>query len=136
MAIVPGEGTELKLSISSTLTTIAQLVSIDPAEKTRPAIDTSDLASTARTFRAGMLDNGELSGVLHYDPGVVTHAALTTSIDAGTLETWELIFNDAGDAKYGFSAFLTKFKPTGTEIDGNLGAEFAIKISGAVVITP
>lgn len=136
MATVPGEGTTLKVTITATPTVIGAVISVDPPELARPPIDTSHLTSNPREYRVGVLDISELTFVINYDPGTTTHAYLTSSILAGTLEVWLLTFADSGTATYGFSGYLSSFKPESIELDGNVTATVKIRPTTTITITP
>jgi hypothetical protein len=133
----PGLGTILQLSISSTYTNVAQRVSLDGPELAVGTANTTDLDGTVETYRPTLPDSGELSGTLYYDPQDSTHSALFSAVTAPsqTLNLWKLKFTDAAASILAFSGILTKFKPTGMTKDGNLSADFSIKVSGTPVMT-
>jgi hypothetical protein len=136
MSVIPGLGTLLKATITSVLTTVAQRVSIDGPEMSVGTAETTNLDSTWKTFRPTLPDGGTLSGTLQYDPKDASHAFLFTLISSPsqTGNVMNLVFKDGTIAA--FTGILTKLKPTGMEVEGNLEAEFEIKVTGAIVITP
>lgn len=133
MAKNPAKGTLLKATISSVLTTVAQRLSLDGPSMEVGQAETTDLDSGAwKTYRPTIADGGEVSGTLLYDPADTTHAFLFTQIGAPTVIVWNIVFADAAPTTFSFSGFLTKLAPTGIEVEANLEAEFAIKVTGAV----
>lgn len=135
-AVVPGKGTLLQVSISSVFTTVAQRVSLDGPDRSVGTAETTTLDSTAKTFRATIVDNGTVGGKLYFDPQDATHLYLIGLVDTPGMASWKLTVPDADATVFAFSGILTKLKMTGMEVEGNLEAEFEIKISGAVTHTP
>lgn len=131
----PGKGTLLKVKISSVLTTVAQRVSIDGPELEVGTAETTNLDSAKKTYRPTISDPGTLSGTLQYDPHDPTHLYLFGLWDTPVLAEWQLVFADTDATTADFDGVLTKLKPTGMEVDGNLEAEFEIKLSGDVELS-
>lgn len=134
MAINPGQGTILQATVSSTLTAIAQVLEIDGPEATVEPKSTTNLASTAKTYRALLPDGGTISARVQYDPADSTHAFLASKINEypQTAVAWAMIFNAQNAPTATFTAILTKFKPVGMNEDDNLEAEIELKITGLV----
>jgi hypothetical protein len=130
MAIVAGQGTHLQLETSpSTFTTIAQVITISGPNRAVASVEVTTLDSTERTFRPGLLDNGELSFTIQYDPDATTHTALTALLATPAVKNWKLVLTDTTPSTYALSAFLTAFNPGGMETDGNLTAECTLKVN-------
>lgn len=123
--------------MATVYTVLAQVVSLDGPSREVGTRETSILTSTTKTFAPTLLDNGEVSGKLLYDPKSDSHVTLDALIASQlvTGEPWKLTFADASATTYGFLGVFTKFAPTGIEIEANLEADFAIKISGPITIT-
>lgn len=132
MSVVAGLGTKLQLSISSTLTDIANEVEIDGPDWQVGTAETSVLTSTVRTYRPTIPDSGELTMTIYYDETNATHTALTALMTTPAVGSWKLIFVDTHS--YAFSGILTQFKTTGMTIDDNLSAEITIKLTGAITV--
>jgi hypothetical protein len=126
--VLSGKGT--------TYTTIAQRLSLDGPEMEVGTVETTHLDSAAKTFRATLPDGGEMSGTLEYDPQDAGHVVLFNLIWSPTPngDLWNLVFSDNSIAN--FTGILTGFKPTGMEVEERLQAEFKIKVSGVIVLTP
>jgi len=85
-----------------------------------------------REFVATILDAGEITFDINYVPTDGTHDAtsgLLSVMEAQTLESFELIFPDAGTTTWSFSGYVTGFEP-GAPVDGALTASVTIRISG------
>lgn len=131
-----GKGGSLELSISSSFTAIAQVTKVHAPRKKMGQVETTDLGSTSRTFLATILDSGEVSFSINYDPDDSTHAQLNTSCDAGTMEAWKVKMPATPASIFAFSGFITEFSPGDMTVDGLQTADLTIKVSGAVTITP
>lgn len=138
MAIVVGEGTLLKVEISSTLTTVAQLVSMEYSGVEVVSVPTTVINTTgAKSFRPGTIpDSGELTFTLFYDPADTVHANILTNTKAPAVRNWSVTYTDTGGAVDTFAGFVTKFAPNGFEQESNVGASVTIKITGAITLTP
>lgn len=143
-SVWPGKGTLFQHGVAGTpvvYTSIAQRTEIDGPEGEMGTRETTHLDSLAREFASTILDAGEASLNIEWDPGETTHSLLTGIWLAGTLELWRLVFTDkitagvAAGTTFDFAGILTKFKPTGMTVEGNLTAEITIKGSGLPVLT-
>ncbi|WP_422923748.1 hypothetical protein [Singulisphaera sp. PoT] len=133
MAKNPGLGTKLKHGVAGTppvYSEIAQVSKISGPGGEVGTRETTDLDSTAKEYEPTLYDGGEISFTVYYDP--VMHALLFTLWTTPSKELWQLVFNDSVHTTFSFKAILTKFSPTGMEVEGNLEAEITIKISGPV----
>ena len=124
-----------------TYTAISQITSIDGPESEMGTVETTNLSSTAKTYRKTLFDGNEVSIEMEFDPKSDTHVLLTglffgnTQLSAG--ELWQVEFADAtnGPSKASFTAIITKLGPSGIEPESNLMANMTVKISGLVVWT-
>lgn len=137
MAVLVGLGTSLKFTISSTLTVIAQVVSIDGPSIEAATTETTNLADVVRKFRTQLPDPGEITFTIEYDPADTGHTALFSAV-----MTWpqsavacELDFSGTGTHKWTFSGFVTHFGLKGMNVDDNLEADVTIKVSGNITPT-
>jgi Lambda phage tail tube protein, TTP len=121
-------------------TAISLITSIDGPESECGTVETTHLTSGAwKTFRKTLLDGGEPTFDMQFDPKSDSHAILMTlfysNTQASTGEQWQLAFTDAGTSKCSFNAIITNIGPSGIEPENNLMASVKLKISGAVVWT-
>lgn len=91
--------------------------------------------SAAATFVATILDNGEVTFDIGYDPANTGHAGVISDMTGKTCRNWELVLTDTGAASYKFAAFVTKFE-LDLKVKGSITASLTLKISGAITITP
>ncbi len=133
-AVYAGQGTVLKMTISSTLTAIAQVTEIDGPGMSTGTKETTNLASTIITRRAQLPDPGTISATIQYDPTDATHTFLTT-----TAGSWpqaavacEIDFPVSTTHKAAFSAILTKFAPKGMNEEDNLEADIELQVTTAI----
>lgn len=141
----PGLGAQLEYggltSGSATYTVIAQVVSLDGPSLEMGTAETTNLASTVKTYRPTLPDGGELSGTIQYDP--TAHATLSALMLTNAAQAqpstsepggcyWRLTFNDLATfpgTQVTFTGILTKFQPKGMEAESNLEADFTIKLN-------
>lgn len=138
MAINVGQGTVLSMTISSTLTAIAQVLEISGPEVTVGAKETTNLGSTSKSYRAQLPDSGKITFSVQYDPAGTTHQALTTAVNTWPQlpVAWKILFNTTGGSDAAtFSAFVTKFAPKGMNTEDNLEADVELQVTGLVTWT-
>lgn len=109
-------------------TEIGQAITIAPPSASRPAIDTTHLKSTAREFKPGLPDNGEVTVVLNHTDAV---RAKADSLFGSPMDEFRITY--PGGATETFNGFATGKATEGGEIDGKLTLNLPIKISGASV---
>jgi Lambda phage tail tube protein, TTP len=103
------------------------------------SLDTEELTNHSQTdfyrkFGGTLLDAGEVSATVLYDPANATHVALVTDIQARTLRNFLMEFPGATtNARWSFSGFITQFQPE-TPTDAHLKASITIKITGSISI--
>jgi hypothetical protein len=129
---VKTQGILLQKQISSTYTTIAQRLKLDGPTSEMLNQITTDLDNTMEERKPTIVDPGEISGTLWYDPNTATHQVFTTDQLAGTQASWKLVFPDGmtTPAHFIVTGFITKFRPTGMETKGYLQAEFTLQCDG------
>ena len=141
MAVVRGEGTLLAVDIagSTTFVTVAQRVTITGPKMEVASIETSNLDSIVKTFRPSAVpDPGTIDMECYFDPDDTTHQAiralmgLPLATASTALPNWRLTLTDGTPVTATFKGFPTSFELNGMEIEGNLGANISVKISGAI----
>lgn len=106
MAKLACKGTLLKLTISSTLTTIAQVIELDKAQDQGETFDADTLDNTSAYIPkqlTGRASSGDISGTLFYDPANTTHQFITDTIAAPVAVAGQILLSD-GSNNHGFSA--------------------------------
>jgi len=129
----------LKVEISAVYTTIAQVRDINgPAMKGEvDDVTHRDSAGRAREFVATLVDNGELTFDIVYDPDQVTHSAsaaggMVTLLAAGSANNFRVTFADATPTTATFAAIVTAFTPK-LPVAGHQAADVTVKITGQIV---
>lgn len=99
MANLKTQGTQLwKVSGATTSVEIGNITSFNPPSPASDEIDSTNLASTAKEFVQGLIDYGEGSFEVNFDPSSAAHQAILTDLAAGTTREWLIGFSDATTA--------------------------------------
>jgi len=132
MAQVVCKGTVLKQTISSVLTAVAQVISLEVAE------------SKGETYEADTLDNsgagipkkpteraegGDVTGELFFDPALAGHQAITDLITTPALCVWNIVFADSGSTVLAFTSASVGLGVNVDLADG-LKAPFTLELDG------
>jgi predicted secreted protein len=123
-------GTLMKIGANS----IAEVTSITPPEMTAESIDTTHLASVGgyRESIPGFKEAGEVGIVGFFNPSdTLGQMALYNAFQTGTIDSYTILFPSSFGASWTFTGGVIGFKTTGVEVDGAIGFEATIKISGA-----
>jgi len=119
------------------LTDIAQISSLSGPNLQASTIDvtTHDSVNATREFVSGLIDAGEFTVGLVFDPNVVTHIALWNDLVARTSASFALHFPTLLNVSWGFEGFVTGFGPIEAQPDGAITTTATIKLSGAPNVT-
>lgn len=102
-------------------------------------LDTEELtnhsqANFYRKFGGTLLDGGEVSATVLYDPSNATHDQLKTDLVARTQRNFRMEFPGATtNARWSFTGYLTGLQVE-APIDEHLKAEITIKVTGSHTI--
>ena len=137
MAAISSFGTLLKIGDGAgteVFTTIAQVMDIDGPGLTlgTQEVTPQTAPDRAKVYIGTLIDGGEVSMDINYEPAGATHDQTTGLIKDMldvTLRNFQVIFPDAGTTTWAFSAFVTTFNPT-APVEGALTASVVLKISG------
>jgi len=123
--------------IVTALTDIAQISSLSGPNLQASTIDvtTHDSVNATREFVSGLIDAGEFTVGLVFDPNVVTHIALWNDLVARTSASFALHFPTLLGVSWGFEGFVTGFGPIEAQPDGAITTTATIKLSGAPNVT-
>ena len=119
------------------LTDIAQISSLSGPNMQASTIDvtTHDSVNATREFVSGLIDAGEFTVGLIYDPNLATHLALWTDLVARTSASFALHFPTLLNMSWGFEGYVTGFGPIEAQPDGAVTTTITIKLSGAANVT-
>lgn len=138
MAKVSSQGTDLQVSISSTLTDIPQLISISPPGIERRFKETTTLDSSGNftEYTALKNDTSECSATGYWDPDNSVHDFLMDQAILATAVTdaFQINYPNSGASTQAFSGIIQRFQPT-INADDVLGFELSIRTTGAITYT-
>ncbi len=117
----------------NTWTQVKELKGIKPGGASASKIDVTDLDSTAKEYRSGLMDNGTLGADIHIlesDPGQIAMLAAFTN---ATANTYKVVTPSKTRT---FAGTCTKF-PTipDSSVDGVQTGSLEIQISGAITVS-
>ena len=134
IAIKVGDG-----AMTEVFTTIAEVIGFSGPTTAANEIEVTTLASTAKEFIAGLVDNGEVSLEVNAVPKDTQHRQIRADISAGTVRNYLIDFNDKEGAEttsttYEFAAFVKEF-PLSAAADDKLSGTVTLRITGAIIDT-
>jgi len=115
-------------------TTIAEVLDISGPGLSLGMEDGTHHSSTGgwREQIPTLLDGGQVSFDIQYDPVGATHDASTGLIkdmEDKTLRNFQLVFPDSGSTTWSFAAYVAEFEP-GAPVEGKLTASVTLQLSG------
>ncbi len=142
MAKIFGKGTLLQREdspASGTYTTVAQIRTIDGPTLDGEEIDVTnhDSSGNFREFIGGLIDAGEISGELLFDPNDSTHDGATglfADLVARTEREWRIVIPSSPSQTLTFDAFVKSF-PLSFPFDGAITSSFTLRVTGAPVLS-
>lgn len=135
MAGVSAFGTVIKIG-GTAGTAVVNVTKIDGPEPSMDTIEVTahDSANAWREYVAGLLDAGEVSMDINWDPLAATHKNAVGGLQylqgQRTSSLFALVFPAAGNPTYTFTAFVTKFGRS-APFENKLTAQVTLKITGA-----
>jgi predicted secreted protein len=132
MAKLAAYGTQLKKGA----TTVAAVSSLSGPNLQASTIDvtTHDSVNATREFVSGLIDAGEISAALVFDPNVATHIGLWNDLVARTSASYSIVYPFTGGSEtVTFTAFVTGFGPIEAQPDGAITAAITLKVAAAPV---
>ena len=142
MATYAAFGTTFSISTDSgsTYTAVAQVRDISGPSLSQDTVETTHHTSTAayRTFVPSLLNAGEVSIDLLFDPVHATHDNLSGGLlyayeQQDTLD-YRITWSDTGSSTWDFQAIVTGFEP-GAAYDGELSASVTFQLTGQPTLT-
>lgn len=136
MAGTHGFGAQFWLHNGSTLVQVADVLSVTPPSATVETIDTTTHGSTGaiREFIAGLIDSGEGSVRINWNPGSASDTLLEAQLAARTPRAFQIVVPTAGGGTrtYSGTCLVTGYEKDDVVIDDKLTAVLTIKASGAI----
>lgn len=128
------DATETTVAASTAAITIGELIAVSPPQVTKDIIDTTHMgsANTAREFIAGLIDYGEASFEINYNPNDTTDAELQTIELERLWREYQITFTkpDASEVTCTFKAIMTGVERS-TPMDDKATASITLKVTGA-----
>lgn len=129
-------GTQFQIDNGGTYTTVAYVRDISGPSFSMDTVETSNHGSTSgwRTFVPGLIDGGEVSLDLLFDPSTATQmnsTGLLSELIGRTVEGFKIIWPDA--ATFTFDGLVTAFEP-GAPFEDALTGSVTVKVTGAITI--
>lgn len=126
-------GTVLAMSTEvgspQTFLTLANVTDFSRSGPERNIIPTSNLTSTGATKMAGLLDEGEVSFSVNYDPSLTSHQALETAMADGAVREFKIVLTDSGACEIHFNAIMKSFAKKGA-FDDKVTGDIVVAITG------
>ena len=113
-------------------TTINEVTTIGGPDGSASEIDTTDLNSTAKEFRLGLLDNGSVNLALNFIPKNTQHALLRAKSISGVITNFRITFTDSPQTTWTFAAFVMGV-PVENSVDAVTTASITLRISGEII---
>jgi hypothetical protein len=88
-----------------------------------------------KTSRPSVPDQGEVTLKAWYDPADVSHVAMVTALNAGTVLFWKLTYGDIQASVDAFTAYVKAFARSGIDLDNNLTADMTLKVTALIATT-
>lgn len=97
-------------------------------------IDVTDLSSSAKEFRMGLQDEGQISLSMLWLPANTVHNNLRTDRANQTLRTFRITFTDSPQTEWVFTAFVLGIEVSNA-VDDVTRATVTLRVSDAIVQT-
>lgn len=120
-------------------TTIAEVTGFSGPTTEANEIEVTTLASLAKEFIAGLVDNGEVTLEVNAVVKDTQHRQIRQDISNGTVRNYQIDFNDKDGLEttstiYEFAAFVKSF-PLSAAADDKLAGTITLRITGAITDT-
>lgn len=137
MAGIDGKGVQLKRGDGTepeVFTAIANITNLQGPGLSRNTIDVTahDSPSKYMEFIGGLIDAGEVSVDVNYNPAV--HDTLVNDLEDDDPRNYQIVFPDPAATTWGIAAVMTGFEPS-APVDDKLAATLTLKVSGKPTIS-
>jgi hypothetical protein len=124
---------------------VGEITDITPPSMSRDLIETTNHSSQVKSYLGGLIDFGELSLTVNYDPDLANHEGLRGLArgdahdgggDASNPANYQFQITYGSDVTHveTFNGIVVGFE-TSAPIDGQLSATITIKVSGSITIS-
>lgn len=132
MTVIVSKGSKLQHEIASTLTDIAQIISIDGPDAEVETFEADHLGNTNPGIPmkpTGRVAGGSVGFEMFFDPALAGHQDLTDQLLTPAVTNWATVFSDA--TAWPFAGTLKSLAPAVDLADG-LKASGEIELDGLV----
>jgi hypothetical protein len=134
MAAKIGLGTVVAYESSTpgTYTTVGEIFEFSGTSLSMDTVDATDFSHTDghRRFIAGLIDAGEVTFTLHFDPALTVYGAIDTIFKARTAKNWK--FTYAGSTVNTIVSALVTGLGRAVPMDEKMTMEVTLKLSGTL----
>jgi len=115
-------------------TTISDNSDISGPDGSAGEIEVTDLSSTAKEFKRGLTDNGNISMTIMFIPANVQHAQLRSDFNSSTeiARNYQMTFTDSPATLWTFSAYVASLSVSNS-LDGVTTANVTLRVKGGIV---
>lgn len=137
MAFTPGKGTTISVTTagSTTFVAVAQVTAITPPPMEMGEVEVTSLGDTWRQFIPTILNGGEPTFTVEWDPAAASHVELLGTFTTGGTRTFRIGFKDTGTAQCDFAAFIKAFQIQEVTVDNVAVANLTLRSTSAITIT-
>ena len=128
MTLASGDGASPEV-----FTSITELSNIDGPGGQATEIDVTDLLSTAKEYRQGLKDEGDVTCDLNYIPQNTQHALLQTDRSNQTLRNYRITFTDSPATTWTFLGFV-KGLSISNGVDNVTKGSLTLRVAGDITI--
>lgn len=111
--------------------TITEVTEIGGPGGQAAQIDVTDLSSTAKEFRMGLQDEGQITLSMAWIPTDTQHDALRTARAGQTLTAFRILFTDSPNTEWMFNAFVLGIEISNS-VDEVTRASVTLLLTGAI----
>jgi hypothetical protein len=135
-----GWGGELHVSTDNTEANLVELAEVRDVSFPQDEADEHEVThlkspGRRKEFIQGLIDGGEMTATLNYDPGSATDLLLTAAKDTGTTRKIKIVIPDdsgtgAADWNFVTSAFVKRYAPDNMEANAPITATAVLRVTG------
>lgn len=118
-------------SPNSVYTTIPEVSEMSGPGGQASEIDVTDLSSSAKEFRMGLQDEGQISLTMNWIPSNAVHSGLRTDRANQAIRNFKIIFTDSPQTTWSFTAFVLGLE-TSAGVDDVVKATVTLRVSGSI----
>lgn len=128
------QGTVIQVGTSASpivWSTIPEVSEISGPGGQAAEIDVTDLSSTAKEFRMGLQDEGQITLSVNYIPSNTVHTTLRTARTNQTLTNFQIIFTGSPIKTWRFTAYVLGLEISNSVDDVTKGS-ITLRVSGSI----